>query len=159
MTSGAMPERHRELIPIAGLTGSARSATGAQRRSTTAMSPHKVEQAGLTGVSAWVRGRRTRTPTRRAGVIRSRERCERSRGTTDHPGVVRLSVLKAWAVGPPQDRAQPLKVTVPGHKNLAVASGATKRQGRHVVRAARHVSIEGLHGCKASEYSAHEAQR
>jgi len=63
MTSVAMPERHRELIPIAGLTGSARSATGAQRRSTTAMPPHKVEQAGLTGVSAWVRGRRTRTPT------------------------------------------------------------------------------------------------
>ena len=33
MTSGTVPERHRELTPIAGLTGNARSETGAQCRS------------------------------------------------------------------------------------------------------------------------------
>ena len=33
MTSGTVPERHRELIPFAGLTGNARSETGAQCRS------------------------------------------------------------------------------------------------------------------------------
>ncbi len=32
-TPGAVPERHRELVPHAGLTGNARSATGAQCRS------------------------------------------------------------------------------------------------------------------------------
>ena len=67
MTSGAVPERHRELIPIAGLTGNARSATGAQGRSRGPCRRAKARQRTADRgqcVSAWG-GTRTPAPQRR----------------------------------------------------------------------------------------------
>ena len=160
MTSGAVPERHRELVPHRRPDWQRPFRDG---RAKPFHDGHAATQGGTGRADrcqcVGARGKNSNAdPAGQASFAAENGARDRG-GTTDHPRVIRLSVLKAWAVGPPQDREQPLKVTVPGHANLAVASGATKGQGRHVVKATRHVSIEGLHGCKASEYSAHEAQR
>jgi len=49
MTSGAVPERHRELVPHRRPDWQRPFRDGHASRSTTAMPPHRVEQAGLTG--------------------------------------------------------------------------------------------------------------
>jgi hypothetical protein len=67
VTSGTVPERHRELNPIAGLTGNVRSATGAQCRSRGPCCRAKARQCTADRgqcVSAWG-GTRTPAPQRR----------------------------------------------------------------------------------------------
>lgn len=73
MTSGTVPERHRELVPVAGLTGNARSATDAQCRSR----------------GPW---RRTKMRKRTA----DRGQCVSARGRNSNAGPAGLASFAAW---------------------------------------------------------------
>lgn len=74
VTSGTVPERHREHIPAAGLTGSTRSEPGAHGRSRWGVLPrHGVSLANTAdlGVKAWCGGEGSRPPAPQSGWRRS----------------------------------------------------------------------------------------
>ena len=105
MTPGAVPERHRELVPHAGLTGNARFATGAQCRSRgpchRAMARWRTADRGQC-VSA--RGRNSNVGSAESASFAAwirRERLAGPRGS--QRGAITLGrVLKAPVVEPPE---------------------------------------------------------
>lgn len=136
MTPGAMPERHREFTPFAGLTGNVRSATGAQGRSRKPC--RRAEARHCTAdqsqrVSA--KGGELERRFRRVGVVRCLDQA-REEGRTK--GFTLSKVLEAPVVEPPETTSPLGAVDVQGMSSQVRVEreGGDRRHGQATGHAA-----------------------